>query len=220
MPAPSKWHQSSKWLMPAPSKWLPTERSDPSYLWVLQQKPLTWSGTSVIRRSSVPPRAWVGRQPTGRNQTQLRSKRLQYHDDLWLQNPTTPDDGNSNHQETGIRHAHPHYAQQPLMLVNSQKSGHLGQGCSKDWTHRFCLTPQTTKTSILQQPHSNWVGEMLHIHLVCMPPSLGPKATFPGTTRQGDQIREPATPTRDAYQRPKSLSTTVCHTATTPRSGH
>ena len=53
-----------------------------------------------------------------------------------------------------------------------------------------------------------------------MPPSLGPEATFPGTTRQGDQIQEPAIPTGDAYQRPKSLSTTVCHTETTPRSGH
>ena len=32
------------------------------------------------------------------------------------------------------RHAHSHFAWQPLMLVNSQKSSHLGQGCGKDWT--------------------------------------------------------------------------------------
>ena len=34
------------------------------------------------------------------------------------------------------RHAHPQPSRQPLMLVNNQKSGHLGQGCSKDWTYR------------------------------------------------------------------------------------
>ena len=32
-----------------------------------------------------------------------------------------------------------------------------------------------------------------------MPPSLLPEASCPGILRQGDQIREPATPTRDAY---------------------
>ena len=41
---------------------------------------------------------------------------------------------------------------------------------------------------------------MLHIHLVHMT-SPGPEASCPGTTRQGDQIRERATPTRDAYLR-------------------
>ena len=81
----------------------------------------------------------TGRQPTGRNQTQLRSQRLQHHDDLWLQNPTTPDDGHSNHPQTGKRHTHPQPAQQPLMLVNNQKSGHLGQGCDKYCTQKFCL---------------------------------------------------------------------------------
>ena len=30
-----------------------------------------------------------------------------------------------------------------------------------------------------------------------------------GATRQSDRIREPATPTRDAYLRPKSQSTTI-----------
>ena len=27
-------------ILTEPSKWLPTEKSDPSYLWVLQQKPV------------------------------------------------------------------------------------------------------------------------------------------------------------------------------------
>ena len=49
----------------------------------------------------------LGRQPTDRNQTQLRTQRLQHHDDLWLLNPTTSDDGHSNHPQTGKRHAHP-----------------------------------------------------------------------------------------------------------------
>ena len=42
---------------------------------------------------------------------------------------------------------------QPLMLVNNQKSGHVGQGSVL--SHRFCLAPQTPKISISQQPHSN-----------------------------------------------------------------
>ena len=53
-----------------------------------------------------------------------------------------------------------------------------------------------------------------------MLPSLVPEASFPGTTRQDDRIREPVIPTRDAYLRPKSQSTTVYHTETKPRSGH
>ena len=47
---------------------------------------------------------------------------------------------------------------------------------------------------------------MLRNHLVRMPLSHGPEASFPDTTRQGDRIREPATPTRDTYLRPKSQS--------------
>ena len=46
-------------------------------------------------------------------------------------------------------------ALKPLMLVNSQKSGHLGQGCSKDWTHISSVAPQNLKNNISQQPHSN-----------------------------------------------------------------
>ena len=50
--------------------------------------------------------------------------------------------------------------------------------------------------------------------------SLVPEASCPGTTRQGDRIREPISPTCDAYQRPKSQSSTVYHTETEPWSGH
>ena len=53
-----------------------------------------------------------------------------------------------------------------------------------------------------------------------MQPSMGIEASDPDTTRQGDRNREPAPPTRDAYLRPKSQSTTVYHTETMPRSGH
>ena len=36
----------------------------------------------------------------------------------------------------------------------------------------------------------SWAGEMLHIHPVRMPPSLGREASCLGTTKQGDQIWE------------------------------
>ena len=42
-----------------------------------------------------------------------------------------------------------------------------------------------------------------------MQPSLGPEAPWPDITRQGDRIRQQATPSRDAYLRPKSQSKTV-----------
>ena len=61
---------------------------------------------------------------------------------------------------------------------------------------------------------------MLHIHFAQMHPSLGSEASCPSTTRQGDQIREPATQTRDAYTRPKFQSTTVYNTETKLQSGH
>ena len=59
-----------------------------------------------------------------------------------------------------------------------------------------------------KKQHFTWVGKMLRDHLARMQPSLGPEASCPGTTRQGDRIREPASPTGDAYLRPKSQSTT------------
>ena len=61
---------------------------------------------------------------------------------------------------------------------------------------------------------------MLRNHHKRMQPSLGPEASCPCTARQGNRIREPATPTRDAYLRPKSQSTRVYHTETKKRSGH
>ena len=58
------------------------------------------------------------------------------------------------------------------------------------------------------------------ISSVCSHPS-GPRHYAPAQQlRQGDRIREPATPTREAYLRIKSKSTTVYHTETKPQSGH
>ena len=64
-------------------------------------------------------------------------------------------------------------------------------------TYKFYLTPQTMKPSFCNNHTQTWVAVRLHLHLVRMPPSLGPEASSPGTTRQGDEIREPATLTRD-----------------------
>ena len=159
--------------------------------------------TSVIRRSSFPIRAWVGRQPTDHNQT--RSQRLQHHDDLWLWNPTAPDDGHSNHTQAGKRYAHPQPERKPLVLANSQKFGHLGQGCANNWTYISS-----------DSPHSN-MGLQIFISIpyVCRH-SSGPRHPVPAqqdkVTKSGNrQLR---------HVRPKSRSTTVWHTKTLPRSGH
>ena len=65
----------------------------------LPMHPYTRLGTSVIRRSSVPPRAWVGpitnwSQPD----TVAKSKAAIPWRLVELYNPTTPDDGHSNHR--------------------------------------------------------------------------------------------------------------------------
>ena len=85
----------------------------------------TRSGTSVIRRSNVQPRAWVG--PTTNKSQPNHNQKSEAHDDLWLYNQNTPDDGHSNYPQTGKKQAHPQPTQQPLMLENSQK----GQGWGK-----------------------------------------------------------------------------------------
>ena len=69
--------------LPEPSKWLPAERSDLSYLSALQQQPILSqehqsSGGQVFHHVHG-----LGRQPTDRNQRQLRSHRLQLHDGSW-----------------------------------------------------------------------------------------------------------------------------------------
>ena len=91
------------------------------------------SGTSLIRRSCIPPRHGLGRQRTDRNLTQLQRQKLQLHDGSWSLNqpllmtaiPTTLDDGHSNHPQIGKNHGHPQPTRQQLMLVNNEKSGHL-----------------------------------------------------------------------------------------------
>ena len=106
----------------------------------------TWWETSVIRTSSVPPRAWVGPTiPTYHNQTQLRSQRLQHHDGSLPYNPTTPDDGHSNRPQAWKRHAHTRPARQPLMFVNSQKSGHLGEGLRMNLQRNATLLSKTLR---------------------------------------------------------------------------
>ena len=56
---------------------------------------------------------------------------------------TIPDHSTNHsrdHPQTGKRHANPQPAQKPLMLVNNQKSSHLGHGCGKDCTHRSSVS--------------------------------------------------------------------------------
>ena len=59
---------------------------------------------------------------------------------------------------------------------------------------------------------------MYHIHSAHMQPSHGPVAVHHGTTRQDNQIQEPATLISDACPRPGSQSTTTNHTYTKPLS--
>ena len=68
---------------------------------------------------------------------------MHLQDGSWWLNPTTPDDGHSNHPQTGKRHEYPQPARQPLMLVNNQKFGHLGQCCCKDRTHKDSVSHHT-----------------------------------------------------------------------------
>ena len=50
-------------------------------------------------------------------------------------NTTTPGDGHSNIPQTIKTHAHALPPRQPLMLVNSRKSGRLGRGCDNYKTY-------------------------------------------------------------------------------------
>ena len=146
-------------------------------------------------------------QPTDRNQRLLQSQRPQLHDGSWSSNPTTPDDGHSNHPQTGKRHGHPQPARQSLMLVNNQKSGHLGPGCHKHCTHKRPVSLHKPTKPAFRNNHTQfWVGEKLGNHLVRMPQTHGPEASCLDTTRQDDRNREPATPTSDVYLRPMSQS--------------
>ena len=58
------------------------------------------------------------------------------------------------------------------MLVNNQKSGYLGQGCGKDWTHKGSVSHHTPKKPAFCNTHTQILGgEMLRNHLVHMQPS-------------------------------------------------
>ena len=116
----------------------------------------TRSGTSVFRRSSVPPRAWVG--PTtnwSQPDTVVKSKATTpwrfvvvepNHSWWWpFKSPTNRKEARTSSAGTAA-----------IDVSQQSKFRSWGQGCSKDWAHiKFCLASQTLKTSISQQPHSN-----------------------------------------------------------------
>ena len=110
----------------------------------------TRSGTTVIGRSCVPPRPWIA-------PTTNWSQRLQLHDGSWSYNPTTHDDGHSNHPQTGKRHGHYQPSRQPLILVNNKNTVILVRAAVK--TEHIKVLSYTTnpkENSISQQPHSNF----------------------------------------------------------------
>ena len=103
----------------------------------------TRSGTSVIRRSSVPSRAWVGTttnwwQPEtvakSKASTQWRYVVVEPNHSWWL-----PFKSPTNTKETRVSSV----CTIIWLLVNNQKSGHLGQGCSKDWTRKGSVSHHT-----------------------------------------------------------------------------
>ena len=66
------------------------------------------------------------------------------------------------------------------------KSGHLGQGCGKDWTHKSSVSHNKHSKSAFRNIHTRiWIGEILHNHLVRLQLSHRPEASCPSTTRQG-----------------------------------
>ena len=90
------------------------------------------------------------------------------------------------------------------MLVNKQKSGRLGQGCDKYCTHK--VLPHTTNPK-----NQHFLTTTPSRTYVAIPRARG---ILPRHNKTGHRNREPASPTRDAYMRPKSQSTTVYHTET------
>ena len=107
------------------------------------------------------------------------------------------------------------------MLVNNKKSGHPDQGCDKDvhikvLSHTANPKNQHFATTTFKFGLAKCSGTISN---VCSHPT-GPRHLAPTQQRQGDRNQEPAPPTRTAYLRPKSLSTTVYHTETKQWSGH
>ena len=127
----------------------------------------------------------------------------------------------SNHPQTGKRLAHPQPARQPLMLVNNQRFGHLGQGYGKDWAHWGSVSHHNRKNEHFKTTTLKfWLAKCFVTSRTYAAILHGPKASCPSKTRHGDRLQEPATPTRDTCLRPKSQSTTVYHNETKPRWGH
>ena len=96
----------------------------------------TKSGTSVIRRSSVPPSAWVG--PTTnwlQPETVAKSKAATPWQFLVVESNHSwwwPFKSPRKWKEARTSST----CMAALMLINNQKSGRLGQGCDKDCTHK------------------------------------------------------------------------------------
>ena len=77
------YYQHTSVEPPEPSKWLPTERSDLSYLSVLQQQPVLCQGHQSSGGQVFHHVHGLGRQPTDRNRRQFQSQKLQLHDSWW-----------------------------------------------------------------------------------------------------------------------------------------
>ena len=108
------------------------------------------SGISVIKRSKVPPRAWVGLMITV-NTITFHGCRTQPFRMMAIQ----------------ITHKHVNDARTSStcmadmdVIVKMRKSEHLGQGCNRLNTKKFCLGTQTRNTSIFYQPHT-YFGKFL-----------------------------------------------------------
>ena len=176
------------------------------------------SGTSVIRRTSVPPFAWVGPTTNWSQPDTVAKSKAATPWQFVVVDQTTPDGGHSNHPQTGKRHAHAHSAQQPLMLVNSQKSGHQVRVAVKSENIKVLSAPQTLKNSISQQPHSNlgWQNAPYPSRTYAAIPRAWGVLPRHNKTRRPN----PETCNYDTWRISESKVTTPCHTEMTPRSGH
>ena len=114
-------HQYTSFEQLEPSKWPPTQK----VTWVTYDAATATharSGTSVIRRSSVPSRARAGTTTNwSQPDTVAKSKATTQWRFVVLE-PNHSYDCHSNHPQTGKRHGHPQPARLLLMLVNGQKS--------------------------------------------------------------------------------------------------
>ena len=147
-----------------------------------------------------PPRAWVG--PTPQPDTVAKSKAaIPWRFMVVEPNPSYT--CHWNHPQTGKRHVHPEPARQPLMLVNSKKSGHLVQDCGKDWTNKSSVLHHKPLEPAFHNNHNQiWVSKVA-LYL------FHTFAAFPRARgilhRQDKPNPKQVTPTRDTYLRPRQI---------------